>query len=396
MGTPTLILQPFHGSHQARVRAAREERRGPVFTRAPPERVEFLNSSQAVVPCEAQGVPHPEVWWWRVDSDGPAPDIPGLRHVRTHDGALVFSPFRAEDFRQDIHAAVYRCGARNSVGSVISGDVHVRAAVNQEFDVQVYDEFVIKGNTGVLRCQIPTFVKEYVTVTSWVRDDGLIIHADTDSSGRYTVFPSGELHVRKVDTGTDSHRKYYCQAKHRLTGKVFRSSTVARLIIIDTHVNTAPRLTDRRPVVRARQGDNVKIPCAAQGYPIPTYSWHRLEGGWKVSLDSAGRVSQADGTLLFQRAVVGDGGKYVRIVATEGAPATLNCTTSGHPVSSVVWLKNGEPVVSSRVKMLTRERLHIPNVLRDDKGMYQCFALNDYDWAQGTAEITLGGEHWKP
>ncbi|KAH8025169.1 hypothetical protein HPB51_004151 [Rhipicephalus microplus] len=109
------------------VRAAREERRGPVFTRAPPERVEFLNSSQAVVPCEAQGVPRPEVWWWRVGSDGPAPDIPGLRHVRTHDGALVFSPFRAEDFRQDIHAAVYRCGARNSVGSVVSGDVHVRA-----------------------------------------------------------------------------------------------------------------------------------------------------------------------------------------------------------------------------------------------------------------------------
>lgn len=50
--------------------------------------------------------------------------------------------------------------------------------------------------------------------------------------GRYTVFPSGELHVRKVDPGTDSHRKYSCQAKHRLTGKVYRSFTVARLIII--------------------------------------------------------------------------------------------------------------------------------------------------------------------
>ncbi|KAG0432667.1 hypothetical protein HPB47_020608 [Ixodes persulcatus] len=52
--------------------------------------------------------------------------------------------------------------------------------VNQHFDVQVYDEFVIKGNTGVLRCQIPSFVKEYVTVTSWIRDDGLVIHADSD------------------------------------------------------------------------------------------------------------------------------------------------------------------------------------------------------------------------
>ncbi|XP_077518347.1 cell adhesion molecule Dscam1-like isoform X2 [Amblyomma americanum] len=399
----------------------REERRGPVFSRAPPSRVEFLNSSQAVVPCEAQGSPRPEAWWWRVGSQGPAPDIPGLRHVRQQDGALVFSPFRAEDFRQDIHAAVYRCGARNSVGSVVSGDVHVRAAVNQEFDVQVYDEFVIKGNTGVLRCQIPSFVKEYVTVTSWVRDDGLVIHADSDAGGRFTVFPSGELHVRKVEPVADSHRKYYCQAKHRLTGKVLRSTTVARLIIIDTHVNTAPRLTDRRPVVRAHQGDSVKIPCAAQGYPVPSYSWHRVEGGWQVALDSTGRVSQADGTLLFRRASVSDAGKYVcvvnnsigqdrmetqlviaaplaasvrprRTVATEGGSVTINCSTSGHPVSSVVWLKNGQPVISSRVKMLTRETLHIPNVLRDDKGMYQCFALNDYDWAQDTAEVTLGDD----
>ncbi|KAH7952734.1 hypothetical protein HPB49_000865 [Dermacentor silvarum] len=131
-GGPTRTLNAGEEDWQTvltlrQLRAAREERRGPVFTRAPPERVEFLNSSQAVVPCEAQGVPHPEVWWWRVGSEGPAPDIPGLRHVREHDGALVFSPFRAEDFRQDIHAAVYRCGARNSVGSVVSGDVHVRA-----------------------------------------------------------------------------------------------------------------------------------------------------------------------------------------------------------------------------------------------------------------------------
>ncbi|CAN8004190.1 unnamed protein product, partial [Ixodes pacificus] len=239
------------------------------------------------------------------------------------------------------------------------------------------------------------------------------------AGGRYTVFPSGELHVRKVDPGTDSHRKYYCQAKHRLTGKVYRSSTVARLIIIDTHVNTSPRLTDRRPVVRARRGDTVKVPCAAQGFPVPSYSWHRVEGGWQVTLES-GRVSQADGTLVLRHVAVADAGKYVcvvnnsigedrmetqlqvtaplsatvrprRTVAVEGSSATFNCSTSGHPVSAVLWLKNGQ-AVSSRVKMLTRETLHIASVLRDDKGMYQCFALNDYDAAQATAELTLGDD----
>lgn len=39
----------------------------------------------------------------------------------------------------------------------------------------VKDVFVLAGNTGVIRCDIPTFVKEYVAVTSWVRDSNFNI-----------------------------------------------------------------------------------------------------------------------------------------------------------------------------------------------------------------------------
>ncbi|GIY99783.1 hypothetical protein CEXT_508101 [Caerostris extrusa] len=37
------------------------------------------------------------------------------------------SPFAAEDFRQGVHDAVYRCVASNIVGSIISREVHVKA-----------------------------------------------------------------------------------------------------------------------------------------------------------------------------------------------------------------------------------------------------------------------------
>jgi hypothetical protein len=58
-----------------------------------------------------------------------------LRHALISDvhlqvlpnGNLVFPPFRAEDYRQEVHAQVYVCLGRNSVGSVHSRDVHVRA-----------------------------------------------------------------------------------------------------------------------------------------------------------------------------------------------------------------------------------------------------------------------------
>ena len=42
-------------------------------------------------------------------------------------GSLVFPPFRAEDYKQEVHAQYYRCMARNPAGSIVSRDVHVRA-----------------------------------------------------------------------------------------------------------------------------------------------------------------------------------------------------------------------------------------------------------------------------
>jgi hypothetical protein len=42
-------------------------------------------------------------------------------------GSLVFPPFRAEDYKQEVHAQIYRCVARNSAGSIVSRDIHARA-----------------------------------------------------------------------------------------------------------------------------------------------------------------------------------------------------------------------------------------------------------------------------
>ncbi|GFQ73507.1 uncharacterized protein TNCT_106621 [Trichonephila clavata] len=47
--------------------------------------------------------------------------------------------------------------------------------VRQGYQVQVYDEFVIRGNTAVLRCQVPSMVRDYVIVTTWEREDGVTI-----------------------------------------------------------------------------------------------------------------------------------------------------------------------------------------------------------------------------
>lgn len=101
------------------------DQKGPVFLKEPTNRIDFSNSTGAEIECKASGNPMPEIIWIR--SDGTAVgDVPGLRQISS-DGKLVFPPFRAEDYRQEVHAQVYACLARNQFGSIISRDVHVRA-----------------------------------------------------------------------------------------------------------------------------------------------------------------------------------------------------------------------------------------------------------------------------
>lgn len=101
------------------------ERRGPMFTIEPEPLYEFMNSTGATVVCSSHGNPSPSIRWIKKDGSI-VTNISGLRHIRA-DGTLVFSPFRAEEYRQDVHATIYRCIAYNVVGSISSRDVNVRA-----------------------------------------------------------------------------------------------------------------------------------------------------------------------------------------------------------------------------------------------------------------------------
>lgn len=48
-------------------------------------------------------------------------------------GTLYFPPFRAEDYRADVHSTIYRCRASNIAGTILSREVHVQAGKNYCF-----------------------------------------------------------------------------------------------------------------------------------------------------------------------------------------------------------------------------------------------------------------------
>lgn len=131
-------------------------RRGPRFSRVPPPTVSFSNSSGATIDCAAEGDPLPTVRWITEIGDQIRSDVSHLVHDR-YDGSLVFVPFRSEDFRRDVHDTTYRCVASNSIGSIISTPVKVKAALSKSnYEMRFEsDKHVIRGNAALLQCPIP-------------------------------------------------------------------------------------------------------------------------------------------------------------------------------------------------------------------------------------------------
>lgn len=50
------------------------------------------------------------------------------------------------------------------------------AVVQQFYQSHVVDEFVLRGNTAILKCLVPSFVTDFVMVDAWVADDGKIFN----------------------------------------------------------------------------------------------------------------------------------------------------------------------------------------------------------------------------
>lgn len=234
--------------------------------------------------------------------DEPAAPGPGLqqrplRYVRPSDGALVFEPFRAADYRPDVHATTYRCVASSQWrgASVTSRDMRVRAIVSpppQSIQLEVLDELVIEGNSALFKCQIPAYASAFMQLLDWIEyptESMLTVQSTTlanvpslfsppasplasssrplapsyhhhqpgssvgqlnvrqsatsnfSSPSRYFVNPkSGDLHILNVDSSFN-YRSYKCRCKNKLTGEIIGSINKGKLIVSESHSPIAPR-----------------------------------------------------------------------------------------------------------------------------------------------------------
>lgn len=60
--------------------------------------------------------------------------------------------------------------------------------VKQYFEAQVYDVFVMRGNTAIFKCNLPSFVSDHVDLLEWISTENTTYKHGEDEQGAMTYF----------------------------------------------------------------------------------------------------------------------------------------------------------------------------------------------------------------
>ncbi|KAG1650334.1 Down syndrome cell adhesion molecule [Nymphon striatum] len=338
-----------------------------------------------------------------MDELQPVKAVPPLMSIFAN-GSMIIYDFDADQYRQDIHSTVYRCLASNIHGKIISSPVSVKATTKQQqqqLQAQVYDEYVIPGNTGVLTCHIPPFYKDDLEVVSWIREDNLIIHPKLKKNG-LRMAENGQLLIENVSRNTNVKLGFWCQIRNRLTGETFLSQSAGRIKVTDNQGGVPPTISHISETVSINMGQEAELTCAGQGYPPPTYAW-KLNSNGKI-LSESPTLDIEDfsdsGTFVYSCIVAnkfGSDERKSRLIVREplkayilpnvqtvnsGDKIELKCVVNGHPVLELIWKFNGRSLFESEKVKVSKNVLVIPSANREHEGMYQCMVRNTWESIQ--------------
>lgn len=64
-----------------------------------------------------------------------------------------------------------------------------QTVVNQNYESELMPtEYVIRGNSAVLKCNVPSFVADFIVVEAWVTNEGHTYTRGTNEIGKSNVF----------------------------------------------------------------------------------------------------------------------------------------------------------------------------------------------------------------
>ncbi|XP_038605786.1 immunoglobulin superfamily member 10 [Tachyglossus aculeatus] len=359
-----------------------------------------LVNSDAFIPCEASGTPHPTIYWSRVSS---GLIIAGGRQEGRFrvfaNGTLSIQDARVQDRGQ------YLCVAVNPQGSdrllvtlsVVTYPPRILGSRTREMTIHV-------GSSAEVSCRAEG---RPPPARSWILANKTIVQ-EASKGNRVSVKPDGTLVIRSLtvyDRGV-----YTCLA---------RNPAGMDSLSVKIQVIAAPPfiLEEKRQHVVGTWGGGLKLPCTVEGNPQPTVHWV-LSDGTEVKplqLVNARWFLLANGTLYTQNLATSDSGRYECIATSStgserrvvnlmierrdsvpsietaspkvtvlnlGDPLLLNCLATGKPDPRIIWRLPSRAVIDrwhrmgSRIHVFPNGSLVIRAMTDKDAGDYLCVARN--------------------
>ncbi|KAM6973745.1 contactin-5 [Aplochiton taeniatus] len=203
--------------------------------------------------------------------------------------------------------------------------------------------------------------------------------------------------IQLDDSGT-----YECKAENPRGGTAFKGHL---------QVYSYPQWIRMINDTQLDSGEELRWECKATARPRPTYRW--LRNGSPLTPQS--RVEIINGELIIQKVHQADSGMYqcvavnkysaiysnaelkilasapvfnpnpVRVIATLGKDASLECRPRASPKPRITWRRGDRRIQpNKRIMLLRNNTLRIVNSSRADEGNYVCRAENLF----GSAELT--------
>uniref|UniRef100_A0A8C7MZR3 Hemicentin-1 n=1 Tax=Oncorhynchus kisutch TaxID=8019 RepID=A0A8C7MZR3_ONCKI len=320
-----------------------------------------LDSSVTML-CQAEGSPSPSMAWHK---DG-QPLSESVRQRVLSSGSLQIA------FAQPGDTGRYTCTAANAAGtsslemippSIRRGESEVSVVENSQAQIACVAEGVPQ----------PTL--------SWEKEGTPL----SDTSGEYTILPSGELVIDIAQP--DDEGSYTCVA----TNTVGQDSQTVRL-----SVHTQPAFTELLADMALNKGERLVMACGVTGIPPPKITWafnNIIIPGIelvieRVTKDNSGTYSciaenrvgtiKSLGFVYVKEPPIIDGDFHSNRIEPLGGNAILNCEVRGDPLPTIQWSKKGgSPLLGNeRFTTLSNGSLRLTSAQKEDTAEYQCVARN--------------------
>uniref|UniRef100_A0A8C5HXK5 Ig-like domain-containing protein n=1 Tax=Gouania willdenowi TaxID=441366 RepID=A0A8C5HXK5_GOUWI len=240
-----------------------------------PQNTEVLVGESVTLECSATGQPQPRITWTKGDRT-PLPN--DIRITITPSGGLYMQNVVQADGGQ------YTCFASNNVDTIHSTAFIIVQAIPQ-FTVTPQDQSILEGLTVDFPCEATGYPQP---VIAWTRG-GSPLPLDR----RHVVLSTGTLRIARVAAHDEG--QYECQA----ASAVGTARTAVQLI--------TPVFTNAPRDLTVESGQDVQIPCSAQGQPQPVLTWNK--DGVQVTESGKFHIS-SEGYLEVKDVGSADGGRY--------------------------------------------------------------------------------------